>query len=45
MKEKIRKFLQVKERDAGLNEEIIFFCGMLVGVWVMTFIALLLMVF
>ena len=44
MKEKIRKFLQVKERDAGLNEEIIFFCGMLFGVYVMTLVALLIMV-
>jgi hypothetical protein len=45
MKEKIRKFLQVKEREEGLNDYIIFFCGMLVGVYIMTFIALLLMVF
>ena len=44
MKEKIRKFLQVKEREEGLNDCIIFFCGMLVGVYVMTLVALLLMV-
>jgi len=31
MKEKIRNFLQVKERGMGLNDSIIFFCGMLVG--------------
>ena len=31
MIEKIRNFLQVKEREEGLNDSIIFFCGMLVG--------------
>ena len=41
MKEKIRNFLQVKERGMGLNDSIIFFCGMLVGWYVLAVIYLL----
>ena len=43
MIEKIRTFLQVKDRDMGLNDCIIFFCGMLVG-WFILVIFYLLMV-
>ena len=40
MKEKIRNFLQVKERGMGLNDSIIFFCGMLVGWYILAIIYL-----
>ena len=43
MIEKIRTFLQVKDRDMGLNDCIIFFCGMLVGWFILTIVYLFMM--
>mgnify|MGYP003659145474 CR=1 FL=1 len=43
MIEKIRTFLQVKDRDMGLNDSIIFFCGMLVGWFILVVFYLLMM--
>ena len=41
--EKLREFLQAKEKF-GVNDSIIFFCGMLTGWFVLTIIAFIVMI-
>ena len=41
--EKLREFLQAKEKF-GVNDSIIFFCGKLVGWFVLTIIAFIVMI-
>ena len=44
MIEKIRTFLKVKDREAGLNDSIIFFCGVLVGLFISVICVVLMMI-